>query len=168
LLANHRSYLDPILILGATEAFPVAKAEVRKWPVLGAGAAATGVIFLNRASAKSRGETLFAIAEQFEKGHRVILFPEGTTGAEQTTIPFKKGSFQLAAKYNLPIVPVAIKYSDKRDFWIGDESFVGHFFRTFGEKRKLVDVVFGEKIAGGNADFLMNETRNWLDGELLN
>jgi lyso-ornithine lipid O-acyltransferase len=168
LLANHRSYLDPILILGATEAFPVAKAEVRKWPVLGAGAAATGVIFLNRASAKSRGETLFAIAEQFEKGHRVILFPEGTTSGGQTTIPFKKGSFQLAAKYNLPIVPVAIKYSDKRDFWIGDESFVGHFFRTFGEKRKLVDVVFGEKIAGGNADFLMNETRNWLDGELLN
>lgn len=168
LLANHRSYLDPILILAVVEAFPVSKAEARKWPVLGAGAAATGVIFLDRDSMKSRGETLQAIADQIAAGHSVILFPEGTTGADKTTMIFKKGSFQLAAKYGIPIVPIALDYKDPRDFWVGKESFVAHFFRTFGEKRKHVDVTFCEKIEGGDWLFLMNETRARIDSVLEN
>lgn len=163
LLANHRSYLDPILILAVTEAFPVSKSEARKWPVLGAGAAATGVIFLNRDSMKSRGETLQAIADQIEAGNRVILFPEGTTSAVPMTIDFKKGSFQLAAKYGIPIVPVALDYKDPRDFWVGKESFIFHFFRTFGEKRKFVDVTFCEKLESADWAFLMRETRARID-----
>lgn len=166
LLANHRSYLDPILIMGAVEAFPVSKAEVRKWPILGAGAAATGVIFLERGSMKSRGETLKQIADKIAEGHRVILFPEGTTGGEPATIPMKKGVFQLAAKYALPIVPVALIFADPRDFWVGKESFAHHFFRTFGERRKHIRVVFGERIEGEDAQILLDKTQAWLDTEL--
>ncbi len=167
LLANHRSYLDPILILAVTEAFPVSKAEARKWPVLGAGAAATGVIFLKRESLKSRADTMQAIADKVKEGHRVILFPEGTTSAVPTTIEFKKGSFQLAARNGIPVVPVAIDYRDARDFWVGKESFVGHFFRTFGERRKFVDVTFCEKIESADWQFLMRETRARIDAVLL-
>ena len=168
LASNHRSYLDPILILGKIEAFPVSKAEARNWPVLGAGAAATGVIFLNRDSLKSRGETLKAIAEKIGEGFSVILFPEGTTGGGATTISMKNGSFQLAAKYDLPIVPVALAYADSSDFWVGDEPFVAHFMRTFGEKRKHVKIIFGPRISGSDWSVLQKETQSWIDETLIN
>ncbi len=166
-VANHRSYLDPILILRDTLAFPISKAEVRKWPVLGAGAAATGVIFLARDSARSRAETLLKISETVKNGHSVILFPEGTTSETAGTLPFKPGVFQLAAKHGLAIVPVALTFHDRRDFW-GEESFAAHFFRTFGEKRKKITVSYGPALRGLSAEELLAASQKWINENLEN
>src|SRR4051812_34512748 len=48
LVANHVSWLDPLVLLAIHPARAVAKSEVRAWPVIGALVAASGTIFLDR------------------------------------------------------------------------------------------------------------------------
>ena len=166
-LGNHRSYLDPVVIICHVLGWPVSKAEVASWPIVGAGARLSGVLFLKRESLKSRKHTLRGIAEKVAEGWPVILFPEGTTTDLPTTAPFRRGSFQLAAQNNIPLVPVAIAYSDPRDYWIGDATFLPHFFQCFGKKSVDVRLVYGPAIAGDNADDLQTQTKEWIDNQLL-
>ncbi len=35
IVANHRSYFDPIVIVGHIHAYPVGKKEVKSWPLIG-------------------------------------------------------------------------------------------------------------------------------------
>ncbi len=167
-LGNHRSYLDPVLLCRDVLGFPVSKAEVAKWPVIGYGARLSGVLYLQRENVKSRKETLNAIAEKVMNGFPVILFPEGTTHADPKTRPLKKGAFQLAATYNLPIVPFALEYANKADYWIGTDSFIPHFFRRFGEKHLQARLQYGEVLKNDNPDALLRETQHWIDAQLGN
>lgn len=167
LMGNHRSYLDPILLICDVNAFPVSKAEVASWPVIGFGAKLSGVLFLKRESASSRKRTLDGIAKKLGAGFPVILFPEGTTHSLPTTIPFKSGGFKLAAAARVPVVPVAIDFSSTEDHWIGNDTFLPHFLRRFGERNMQVQVRFGDPIWGEDPQVLLEKSRNWIDSELL-
>lgn len=167
LMGNHRSYLDPIILISEVNAYPVSKAEVSTWPVIGFGAKLSGVLFLKRESESSRKLTLKGIAEKLQAGFPVILFPEGTTHSFPTTIPFKSGGFKLAATERVPIVPVAIDFSSTKDHWIGNDSFLPHFLRRFGESRMLVQVRYGNPIWGEDPKVMLEMARNWIDSELL-
>lgn len=166
LMGNHRSYLDPALILLHVEAFPVSKAEVANWPIIGAGAKLTGIVFLQRESATSRKITLQAIAEKVKEGHPVILFPEGTTHALPATGDFKPGTFNLAVKENIPIVPVAIQYDSSEAYWVGKETFLPHFMRYFGRKSNKVVLEYGPVIQGSDTKALLGATQRWIDEAL--
>ena len=41
------------------------------------------------------------------------MFAEGTRAKPGQLLPFKKGAFYMAAQAGVPIVPVAIKYTDR-------------------------------------------------------
>lgn len=167
LMSNHRSYLDPALLVHDVFAYPVSKAEVASWPIIGYGAKVTGVLFLQRESSESRKRTLSGIAEKLREGYPVILFPEGTTHSEPTTSPFKLGGFKLAATEGVPIVPVTIEYKSTADHWIGDDTFLPHFLRRFGEPEMQVQVRYGEAIWGDDPQTLLEEAKSWIDAELL-
>ncbi|MCC7246309.1 MAG: 1-acyl-sn-glycerol-3-phosphate acyltransferase, partial [Saprospiraceae bacterium] len=113
LVVNHRSWLDPMLILRDVLAFPVAKAEMSDWPLLGSGAKLAGIIYVQREDSGSRLSTLRQMAIQIKAGHSIMIFPEGTTSDLEGTLPFKTGAFQVAAKMKIPVVPVALLYADK-------------------------------------------------------
>src|SRR5262245_34764460 len=51
LVANHRSYADITALAACLPVSFVAKAEVERWPVLGAAAARAGTVFLRRGDA---------------------------------------------------------------------------------------------------------------------
>jgi 1-acyl-sn-glycerol-3-phosphate acyltransferase len=167
LMGNHRSYLDPSIILHDAFAYPVSKAEVSNWPLIGYGAKVSGVLFLKRESKASRKFTLDAIASKLQEGFPVILFPEGTTHSNMQTIDFKIGGFKLAAENNFPIVPVAIDYSDPADHWIGDDTFLPHFLRRFGEPVMRVQVRYGDAIWSDDPQILLAEAKAWIDAQLL-
>ena len=167
LMGNHRSYLDPALILLHVEAFPVSKAEVENWPIIGSGAKLSGIVFLKRESQTSRKITLQAIVEKIREGYPVILFPEGTTHAMPTTGEFKPGSFNLAAKENIPIVPVAITYDTTKAYWVGKDTFLPHFLRFFGRKSNNVTLRYGPVLQGTDAKALLQATKAWIDGALM-
>ena len=168
LMGNHRSYLDPaFLVRYVPDSYPVSKAEVARWPIIGYGTRVTGVLFLQRESRESRRDTLQAIAEKVQAGFAVILFPEGTTQVRPQTAPFKIGGFRLAAENGIPIVPVAVEYRDPADYWVGSDSFLAHFLRRFGQKRIQAYLHFGPTLRHHDPEWLLQQTKQWIDAELL-
>jgi lyso-ornithine lipid O-acyltransferase len=159
-VSNHRSYLDPILMLTEIDGCPVSKAEVEDWPILGYGAKLSGILYLQREDAGSRSATLKAILKTIKDGFPVILFPEGTTSNLETTLPFKKGAFQIAAKFKIPIVPVAVIYEDKNDHWVGNQPFLSNAFQTFKKKNINVQIHYGTPILNNDPDELLLLAKN--------
>ncbi len=166
IVANHRSYLDPLLILRDVDALPVAKSEVGDWPVLGFGAKLSGVILLDRQSKSGGMATLRAMTAALKKGESIIIFPEGTTSAGRLTLPFLKGAFQLAVKNKVAVVPVALIFENEEDFWIGEESFASHAGRRFREKTTWMQVCYGPVLRSEDAEKLMAEAKKWVDFRL--
>lgn len=166
LVANHRSYLDPAILAHDVLGYGVAKAEVANWPVIGWGARVAGVIFLQRESRDSRKVALTGIAEKIREGFPVILFAEGTTHTGEKTIPFKSGSFKLAAKEGIPIVPAAIEFQSPEDYWVDDATFLPHLFGRLKVREKHAFVRYGPTFSGDDPEVLMHEVKNWIDAEL--
>ncbi|MCB0525514.1 MAG: 1-acyl-sn-glycerol-3-phosphate acyltransferase [Lewinellaceae bacterium] len=166
LMANHRSYLDPAVVVHDAIACPVSKAEVAKWPLIGYGAKVSGVIFLKRESRHSRKRTLQGIADKVAEGYPVLLFPEGTTHAELLCRTFKPGGFRLAAQHKIAIVPVAIEYQSAEDCWIGNDTFLPHFMRRFALPEMPVMVRYGKRIDSEDPDYLIKTSTDWINEQL--
>ncbi|MCG3173594.1 MAG: hypothetical protein GMKNLPBB_01793 [Myxococcota bacterium] len=168
LAANHRSYLDIVAILIHAPASFLAKAEVSRWPILGAGARACGTLFVNRGdwrsghSARRQAENLLA------GGHSVAVFPEGTTTSGNGCAGFRRGMFLAAEAVDAPVVPVVIEYPQPSDCWVGDETFVHHFLNCLGEKRKTVRVVFGPPLHAATSHEACRASRAWILANLPN
>lgn len=167
-IGNHRSYLDPPITLCDVMALPITKAEVSKWPLIGYTAKVTGVVFVKRENRDSRKQTLAAMLKILQNNQAVLIYPEGTTHAAAETIDFRMGAFRLAAEHGFPIIPMAIDYSDKKDYWLGNDTFIPHFLRSFAKWRTHVKIEYGKPIFGDNPEVLMEETKHWIDSRLLN
>jgi lyso-ornithine lipid O-acyltransferase len=165
-MGNHRSYFDPSLIVYDVPGYPVAKAEVEKWPIIGLGAKLTGVVFVQRENRKSRAETLGAIKEKINEGSLVFLFPEGTTKGERLTTEFRLGGFTLAANNGYTIWPVAVEYDEPDNYWINNSSFVPHLFRQLCRKEIHMRIKYGAPLTGSDGTELMTRCRAWIDAQL--
>jgi 1-acyl-sn-glycerol-3-phosphate acyltransferase len=53
IIANHRSYFDPVIV-SHVNAFPVGKKEVASWPLIGYLCKISGVVFVDRKCQDSR------------------------------------------------------------------------------------------------------------------
>lgn len=165
-IGNHRSYIDPIVALTEVPAWPVAKAEVASWPIFGVAAKLTGILYVKREDRNSRASTLKAIEQLLDEGHQVLIYPEGTTHLEPFTRNFRPGTFKMAANKNIPVIPVAIHYTDPLDAWVGSQTFPPHFLRTFGKKTIEIKLAFGEPLTLDDPKALMEETKTWIDEQL--
>lgn len=166
IMPNHRSYADIFVFMAQNPSAFVAKAELRKWPLIGYCAEAAGMIFVNRSSNESRKQTLFEMKKRLEKGFSVTIFPEGTTFLGSSVKDFKMGSFKLAAEGYIPIVPAAIDYAKATDAWVGKEYFVPHFFRVFGHWKTKVTIAFGEVLTSDDATFLHDNAKAFVVNSL--
>lgn len=166
LVANHRSYLDPILMLCHVDGYPVAKAELASWPLIGKGARLAGILYLRREHGGSRASILKLMSEKMAKGFPIIIFPEGTTSDLAGTLPFKKGGYQLAVRDAVPVVPVAVSFADRRDHWVGQESFLSHAKRRFQEKEICVTLHYGPTMRGDDVENLMAASKAWIEAKL--
>ncbi|MFK7982750.1 MAG: lysophospholipid acyltransferase family protein [Saprospiraceae bacterium] len=166
-ISNHRCYLDPVAELIKITALPVAKAEVADLPIMGYGASITGVHFVKRESLKSRKETRSSIAETIEGGKSILIYPEGTTIDTPTTASFKPGTFHMAAKDKVKIIPIAIEYGHVGDPWVGKDNMPIHFFKQFGMRNKKITVHYGDPIWMEDGEALKVAVRSWIDNALL-
>lgn len=165
ILSNHRSYIDIVLIPSKTPYVIVAKKEVSKWPVIGLAGKAIKVIFVDRDSAQNRKRVREQIINRLKEGLSVLIYPEGTTFEGPGILPLKPGMFRVAANEGLKIFPVAIEFKEKDMAWIGDDTFLPHFFKAFARWRVDVDVSFGSAITGSDEILIRQETFDWIDGE---
>lgn len=93
--ANHMSYLDVTVLGSRLRGSFISKAEVRKWPLIGALARESGVIFTQRRIGTLRRDQE-EIVRALNSGRDIILFPEAGTGNGDDVRPFKAGHLSVA------------------------------------------------------------------------
>lgn len=110
-VGNHRSYFDIVLTLSI---FPrvtgyVAKLEMKKWPLLNLWMKNIHCLFLDRDNIKEGLKTILKGAEEVKNGISLCIFPEGTRNkVNDTFLPFHDGSFKIAERGGVPVVPMVI------------------------------------------------------------
>jgi 1-acyl-sn-glycerol-3-phosphate acyltransferase len=166
IVANHRSYLDPLLIMQHFLALPVAKAEIASWPLIGYGTKLTGVFFVKREDKEDRRRTLIALTDAVKAGETILVFPEGTTHAEQEVRTFSKGVFHVAANEGVPIVPIALDFKESKDYWLDDDTFLGHFVRSFGLRKVRCTVEVGPYIQDTDPLQIHQQSMDWINMHL--
>lgn len=110
-VGNHRSYFDVVLTLNH---FPgitgyVAKAEMLRYPLLNLWMKNIHCLFLDRSDIRKGMKTILQGIEDVKNGISLCIFPEGTRNkTPDTFLPFHEGSFKIAEKGGVPIVPMTI------------------------------------------------------------
>lgn len=108
-VSNHTSWYDVFVIGALLRHYKfVAKAELERIPIFGAGVRAAGFIFVDRNNRKAAFAEYETAARRIRQGASVVVFPEGTRGDSYRLRPFKKGPFVLAIAAEAPIVPVVV------------------------------------------------------------
>jgi lyso-ornithine lipid O-acyltransferase len=152
LVTNHVSYLDPLVVAAVAPCIAIAKGEAERWPLIGAGLRALGVVFVQRGDAHSGAVALRRARRALEGGAIVLNFPEGTTGTGGAVAPFRRGIFGLARMAGVPVVPAHVSYDDDRVPWIGGQAFAPHYWRLSRTARIGARVRFGEPWTVGACD----------------
>ena len=113
--ANHTSHIDTLALWSAlppplrARTRPVAAADywggdpVRRFIAL----KGLNAVLIDRARKDAEADPLQPLYDALDMGQSLILFPEGTRGAEALPGPFKSGLFHLAQKYReVELIPV--------------------------------------------------------------
>ncbi len=110
-VANHASYLDGVVLKGALPArFSfVIKKEVSGVPVAGLLLRRIGSEFVDRFNRHAGGLDARRLIKAADSGQALAFFPEGTFIARPGLGRFHTGAFAIAARANLPVVPLAIR-----------------------------------------------------------
>jgi 1-acyl-sn-glycerol-3-phosphate acyltransferase len=114
-VANHQSYLDaaPLFAFTGRRVGAIAKKELLKAPILGFAMKFVNVIAIDRSNRERAVETLKLATDRIRAGVSFVVCPEGTRAQPGEMLPFKKGAFHMAAQAGVPIVPIALKNSDR-------------------------------------------------------
>ncbi len=109
-VGNHQGNFDiPILLgyLAKPKAF-ISKIEILKIPLLNQWMRLMQCTFMDRKSPRQSVKAMQEAVESVKRGYSLVIFPEGTRSRGKPVGEFKSGSFKLALKAGVPIVPVTI------------------------------------------------------------
>lgn len=155
-VCNHASYADISLIGAHIRGSFVAKAEVAKWPLFGICAKLSRTVFVDRRARYARQQAE-EMKRRFEKGDRLILFPEGTSSDGNRVLPFRSSLFATAeievGGKPVTVQPVSLAYTrldgipmgrHLRPFfaWYGDMEMFSHLWGIVGVGRSTIVLEF--------------------------
>jgi 1-acyl-sn-glycerol-3-phosphate acyltransferase len=108
--ANHQSYFDVPLAFGYLPAnFRImAKASLFHIPFLGWHLRRSGHMPIERANPRRAARSLLEAATHVRGGTSVFVFPEGGRSHDGNFKEFKAGTFLLAIKAGVPVIPVTL------------------------------------------------------------
>ena len=159
LVSNHISWLDIPAIHAARNCRFVAKADIRRWPLVNQLAIGSGTLFIERTSRRDAMRVVHQMAEALRQGDVLAVFPEGTTGDGRHMLPFHANLLQAALVTNTTAQPVALKFIDTATgqptyapSFVGDETLVGSVWRTLAAPPITAVVRFGEPQRSGGRD----------------
>ena len=163
-LANHVSWID-IPVIGSLHPLSfIAKAEVERWPIVGAFARLQRSVFIDRKRRQATAEVNHMVAHRLRKGEAIVLFAEGTTGDGNRVLPFRSslvGAAQAAladeSVEQIHLQPLAITYVRRSGLpvtrrerpaiaWYGDMDLVPHLGLFVREGPLDAVVVWGDPI----------------------
>jgi 1-acyl-sn-glycerol-3-phosphate acyltransferase len=132
-LANHLSWLDILVLAGATGSAFVAHAGLARNRLLKWLCDMNHTVFVTRSSRGSVAGQVDQVRAGLARGGLLTIFPEGTTGDGRGVLPFK--SSLLSALDPPPpgivVQPVAIDYGAAASeiAWVGAEPGIANFFK---------------------------------------
>ncbi|MFD3660838.1 lysophospholipid acyltransferase family protein [Streptomyces sp. NPDC058659] len=148
-VANHVSWLDIPLLAAVLPGRMVAKAEVRRWPVLGTLAALGGTLFIDRDRLGALPGTVRAMAAVLAGGGRVIVFPEGSTWCGRAGGRFRPAAFQAALDGGADVQPVRIDYRPTgAAAYVGDDPLGASLWRLVTTRGVTADVRILDPLSG--------------------
>jgi 1-acyl-sn-glycerol-3-phosphate acyltransferase len=109
-MANHQSDFDILIVLAHIpgQFRWLVKKELFRIPVFGAAMKSAEYIELDRNDRERAMQSLDQAALRIREGKSIMAFPEGTRSRFGEIKPFKQGTFYLAIKSGVPIVPISI------------------------------------------------------------
>jgi 1-acyl-sn-glycerol-3-phosphate acyltransferase len=125
----------------------VSRADLARWPLVGAAARAVGTVFVDRADAASGAGAVRAIGTHLVAGSTVIVFPEGTTFPGDDVRPFHRGAFVAALHSGADIVPVGLAYQTGSGAAFVKETFAAHLARVAAARPSRAVMCIGAPIA---------------------
>ncbi|MEO6032152.1 MAG: lysophospholipid acyltransferase family protein [Burkholderiaceae bacterium] len=135
----------------------VFKRELLYIPFFGWAMARMDMIHIDRSRRNQAWNLVAAQGRKFmDKGHWVIMFPEGTRGARGARGVYKNGGTRLAIEAGRPVLPIAVTSAR---CWPR---------KSFVLRPGVIDVSVGKPIpsTGRHADELMREVEAWIEAEM--
>ena len=150
-VANHVSWIDIIALLSQHMMGFIAKAEIRRWPVVGWITSHGETIYLQRGNANSLGDVMAEMSQRLRDGRAVAAFPEGGTRDGRELGAFHARIFTAAVDADAPVQPVALCFGARCEAqqvvaFAEGEHFAGNLLRLLGEPPRPVTVCFLEPI----------------------
>lgn len=108
--SNHASNLDPIAL---TPNIPrrvalLAKKEVFTIPVLSKAIRLAKLVPVDRGDSEAAAESVDLAIKYLKEGLSFCVYPEGTRSRDGRLLPFKRGTFVMALRAGVPVVPVSL------------------------------------------------------------
>jgi len=143
LVANHSSWLDILILAGATDCAFVAKDSLGH-PLLHWLADQNRTVYVKRTHVKGAKDQAIALATALEGDKPVAVFPEGTTGPGTHLLPFRSTLLEAAnyAAKDVEIRPAAIDYgaaAAEVGWW--EESGNDNVLRVLGRRGTMPVIV---------------------------
>ncbi|MBT4277298.1 1-acyl-sn-glycerol-3-phosphate acyltransferase [Candidatus Falkowbacteria bacterium] len=158
IVANHLGYLDAFLVSGSIPFFRFLKVNLRymitpKWFKRYPFVKFLGAYPVYRKQ-ESLEKTLVKTEELIKKGKHMLIFPEGTFRKSEEGPKPRQGIAYLSKKYNLPIIPIALRGSDGTN---GDNRFdIKRFFSSKSQvKVKIGEPFYYQDVAEEGMDNFM-------------
>jgi 1-acyl-sn-glycerol-3-phosphate acyltransferase len=145
-VANHVSWLDIVVLNAVCPLRFVSKAEVGRWPLAGRLVRGAGTLFVERAWRRDTHRVTAHISEALAGGDLVGIFPEGTTSAGDTLLPFRSSLLQAAIDASARVAPIALRYVAADGgiatavAYTGGDSFLHSFWRVCQAEGVRVEV----------------------------
>jgi len=139
LVSNHVSWLDILVLAGATGCAFVSKDQLGH-PFIHWLADQNHTVYVKRSHVKGAKEQALTIAKALEGDQPVTLFPEGTTGPGTDLLPFRSTLLEAAnfAAKDVAIRPVALDYGAAApDIGWWEESGKDNLLRLLGRRTGL-------------------------------
>lgn len=148
-VANHISWFDIPVLYALWPMGLVAKAEIRRWPLIGRLATIAGSIFIQRGNQQSSRRVYRRMAARLRRGEMIGVFPEGGISPERGVRRFHSPLFSSAIRARAPIVPLAIRYWAGHDLhddvvFAPGQNLIGNMLRLLAHRRIEVQVMIGE------------------------
>jgi 1-acyl-sn-glycerol-3-phosphate acyltransferase len=146
IVANHISWLDIFVLSSVQPARFIAKAELKRWPLVGRFARNAGTLFIDRSRRHDTHKINRHATEVLAGGDVIAIFPEGTTTDGRDMLPFHGSLLQPIVDAEGHVQPIAIRYlnrdGDVNDAvaYAGETTFAQSFWRVTGELTILVEL----------------------------
>ena len=137
-LSNHISWIDILAIGGACGSAFVAKAEVKRTPVVGWLADLNKTLYVEREARGSVAAQINALRDALAETWAITVFPEGTTGDGRALLPFKAALLKVLEPPppGILVQPIYLDYGAALSFatWLGDEHGRDNALRILAHK----------------------------------